>query len=106
MDVYRYGEWQPCSEHWGDFWFALKVRTTGEPVKSDMIRARYRGKLAKYRLGPSSEDIWKSREKMVKEGEAFAYEFPEDEGLDVEWNAREEEMRRKIREKEFGEKFL
>ena len=33
-DLYRHGELKSCSEHWGDFWFALKMYSTREPIKS------------------------------------------------------------------------
>lgn len=81
------------------------MRAVGEPAKTEMIRTHYRQKVSKYRVGPSSEDVWKERDKMVEEADAFSYEFPGVEGGDVEWNRREEEYRRKIREKEFGERF-
>lgn len=107
-NVYRYGGMGECSEKWNDFWFCMKVRTWGEASKAEATRARYREKeRVKYgsilkkegeddvEVGRSSEDIWKSRERMVQWGEAFNKPFPgKFEGSDAEWNELERERRR------------
>lgn len=36
-----------------------------------MIREHYKKKALKYKLGPSSEDVWELRDKKLEPGEAF-----------------------------------
>lgn len=35
-DIYRYGELKSCGGHWKDFWFAMRIRSTREPIRSGM----------------------------------------------------------------------
>lgn len=58
-----------------------------------MVRDRYKRKALKYKVGPSSEDVWESREQKVSPGEAFVEKFEEDLGSDEEWNRRERARR-------------
>ncbi len=50
----------------------------------------------KYKIGPSSEDIWESRDKKLEWGEAFNEPMEEAVGSNEEWNRREQ-MRREGR---------
>jgi hypothetical protein len=108
-NLYRYGTVRDCKENWNDFWFCMRTRSFGAVQKEEAIRSRYRekermkyGKEGKEKLesenvGRSSEDIWKSRERVMEWGEAFNAPFPPRfEGTDEEWNAIERERRRKI----------
>lgn len=107
-NLYRYGTVRACSENWNDFWFCMRTRTHGEKEKAEAIRSRYRDKermkygrgkshdLESEDAGRSSEDIWKSRERMVEWGEAFNKSFPSFQGNDEEWNAKEKERRKAI----------
>jgi hypothetical protein len=61
-----------------------------------MVKKRYAQKALKYKLGPSSEDVWKSREERLPVGEAFSLPVPEWSGSDDEWNVKER-MRREGR---------
>jgi hypothetical protein len=105
-NVYRYGSIQPCSETWGDFWFCMRVRTTGGEQKAKAIREHYRKKeQIKYsrdnnsrdqeELGRSSEDIWRTRDKKLEWGAAFNHPFPPPfEGNAAEYIEMEKERRR------------
>lgn len=55
-----------------------------------MIREHYKRKTMKYKIGPSSEDIWKSRDRKLQWGEAFKEPIEETSGSDEEWNTREQ----------------
>jgi hypothetical protein len=63
--VYRYGELRSCSEHWSQFWFCMRTRSKGEETKRREIEEWYRKREEKYRVGPSSEDVWEEREEKV-----------------------------------------
>lgn len=54
-----------------------------------MVRDRYKRKALKYKLGPSSEDVWKSRDKKLEFGEAFNERYEEHAGSDEEWQKME-----------------
>jgi hypothetical protein len=58
-----------------------------------IIRAHYKKKSLKYKLGPSSEDVWELRNKKLEWGEAFSEPVEAYVGSDEEWN-RLERMRR------------
>ncbi|KAI9860977.1 MAG: hypothetical protein M1824_002743 [Vezdaea acicularis] len=75
-NVYRHGGLRNCSEHWGNFWFCMRTKGHSEPQKSAMIRNHYRKRAAKYKTGPSSEDVWKVRTEPL-EG-AFQKPIPEE----------------------------
>ncbi|KAB2579541.1 hypothetical protein BFW01_g6275 [Lasiodiplodia theobromae] len=74
MNVYRYGSLRSCSENWSDFWFCMRTRSYGDAEKARLISERYEQKEAKYRSGPSSEDIWDVR----KPGEELRNPFNKD----------------------------
>jgi len=95
-NLYRYGGIKSCSEHWNEFWFCMKTRSTGDEQKVGMIRDYYRRKGLKYKLGPSSEDVWQARDKKLEWGEAFSVPVEEQLVSDEEWNKREQ-MRRQRR---------
>ena len=91
-NLYRYGKIRNCSDQWSNFWFCMRTNRgmMSEEARARRIQAHYRERAAKYRTGPSSEDVWEIREERVVD--AF-------EG-DLE--AVEEEMRREKREREEG----
>lgn len=105
--LYRYGTVRSCNEHWKDFTFCMRVKGYGEgKVKEDSIRDHYRQKeLAKYGPGmPSSEDVWKEREEMVRPGEAFSMPVEAPTVGDAEFQKwemdRMERIRKGLREHE------
>ncbi|KAI4212009.1 MAG: hypothetical protein LQ351_005191 [Letrouitia transgressa] len=69
MNVYRYGSLRDCRELWSHFWFCLRTnrRFVGEEERKERIRNRYIKREKKYRDGPSSEDVWHQRAKMVED---------------------------------------
>ncbi|KAK6413617.1 hypothetical protein LTR95_017843, partial [Oleoguttula sp. CCFEE 5521] len=79
-DIYRYGSLQPCSEHWGAFWFCMRIRTYKESDKQDLIADYYRKReeRRKEKFG-SSEDVWEIRTKGVDM--AFGEKYDEAEGI-------------------------
>lgn len=94
--LYRYGGIQSCSEHWKSFWFCMRSKSYPDEVRGPMIRDHYKKRDLKYKLGPSSEDIWEGREKKLDWGEAFARSV--DELLPNETNKEYNERERKRRE--------
>jgi hypothetical protein len=64
-NVYRYGALRSCSEHWSQFWFCMRTRSKAEETKRREIQEWYRKKEEKYRVGPSSEDVWEERNERV-----------------------------------------
>lgn len=73
-NIYRYGTLRSCSEHWSDFWFCMRTKSYGDVAKAKVVSERYRQKEAKYRSGPSSEDVWEER----KPGEELKNPFSKD----------------------------
>ena len=65
-NIYRYGELRSCSEHWSAFWFCMRTKSQPEEKRSRMIQEHYRQRDAKYKLGPSSEDVWQVRTEPVE----------------------------------------
>jgi hypothetical protein len=61
-----------------------------------MIRDHYKRKILKYKIGPSSEDIWESRDEKLAWGKAFSEPVEVPTGDDEAWNRREQ-LRRKGR---------
>jgi hypothetical protein len=61
-----------------------------------MIRDHYKRKSLKYKIGPSSEDIWESRDRRLEWGEAFSEPVETPAGSDEEWN-KSERLRREGR---------
>ncbi|KAL8815578.1 MAG: hypothetical protein Q9223_005297 [Gallowayella weberi] len=91
-NIYRYGTFRDCSDHWKQFWFCMRTNRgfLGDEERERRVREHYRLKETKYRVGPSSEDIWRPRTRMV-EG-AFERNLEEDERMERE-QGREEESR-------------
>ncbi|KAL1864382.1 hypothetical protein VTK73DRAFT_5925 [Phialemonium thermophilum] len=99
--VYRYGSVRSCSELWDDFWFCMRVKGYKDPdARARAIRDHFRVReAARYGPGkPSSEDIWESREEKVPPGTAFTQRFDGPEESDKEWQVREIERRRAVRQ--------
>lgn len=73
--VYRYGEIQPCNEHWNTFWFCMRNRTTSEPARGEAIAEYIRDREERVRQrmsgGKSSEDVWDMRTVPLEENTAF-----------------------------------
>jgi hypothetical protein len=55
-----------------------------------LIRDHYKRKNLKYKVGPSSEDIWESRDEKLAWGEPFSEPVAAPAGSDEEWNRREQ----------------
>lgn len=58
-------------------------------VVTEMVRERYKRKALKYKVGPSSEDVWESRDKKMEWGETFNERYEEQAGSDEEWQKME-----------------
>ncbi|KEF54762.1 uncharacterized protein A1O9_09204 [Exophiala aquamarina CBS 119918] len=67
VNVYRYGDFRSCSNHWNDFWLCMRARNYGEKEKARAIRDHYQKKAIRYKTGPSSEDIWEVRDVPVQD---------------------------------------
>ncbi|KAI4200230.1 MAG: hypothetical protein LQ350_004088 [Teloschistes chrysophthalmus] len=67
-NVYRYGSFRKCSQHWSDFWFCLRTNRgfLGDEEKQRRVQKHYQLRELKYKVGPSSEDVWKGRTRMVE----------------------------------------
>ncbi|KAL9592100.1 MAG: hypothetical protein Q9179_007056 [Wetmoreana sp. 5 TL-2023] len=78
-NVYRYGTFRDCREQWKQFWFCVRTNRgfLGDREREGRVREHYKLRELKYRVGPSSEDVWKLRARMV-EG-AFDGDLEEDE---------------------------
>jgi len=88
-NVYRYGGIKNCSQHWSSFWFCMRTKSHSSQQRADMIREHYKKRALKYKVGPSSEDIWETREERLPWGVAFSEPVEEIIGTDQEWNERE-----------------
>ncbi|KAL8663160.1 MAG: hypothetical protein Q9202_004092 [Teloschistes flavicans] len=66
-NVYRYGSFRSCSQHWSDFWFCMRTNRSflGEEERERRVQKHYRLRELKYKVGHSSEDVWKGRTRMV-----------------------------------------
>ncbi|KAI9853186.1 MAG: hypothetical protein M1838_000042 [Thelocarpon superellum] len=64
-NVYRYGGIKDCSEHWGAFWFCMRTRSYSDEERAKKVQDFYRGRAVKYKIGPSSEDVWEVRREPV-----------------------------------------
>ncbi|KAL8764676.1 MAG: hypothetical protein Q9209_007936 [Squamulea sp. 1 TL-2023] len=83
-NVYRYGTLRDCREQWKQFWFCMKTNRgfLGDEEREKRVREHYRLREMKYKVGPSSEDVWKPRTRMV-EG-AFERSLEDDERMEKE----------------------
>ena len=68
-NLYRYGTMRDCSDQWSNFWFCMRTNrgVLSEEGKAERIQRHYEGRAKKYRVGPSSEDVWEIREARVEE---------------------------------------
>lgn len=85
VNVYRYGEFRSCKNHWSDFWLCMRTRQWDEKDRAKAIQDSYRKKAVKWKTGPSSEDIWDVRTEPVKD--AFQDSLEELETKIAEWKA-------------------
>lgn len=67
VNIYRYGTFRSCSNHWDDFWLCMRTRQWDEKDRAKAIKEHYRKKAVKYKTGPSSEDVWQTRTEPVKD---------------------------------------
>ncbi|KAL8705122.1 MAG: hypothetical protein Q9225_008044 [Loekoesia sp. 1 TL-2023] len=67
-NIYRYGTFRDCREQWKQFWFCMRTNRgfLGDEERGRRIMDHYKLRETKYRVGPSSEDVWKPRAKMVE----------------------------------------
>lgn len=85
VNVYRYGGFRKCSNHWEDFWICMRTRNWDETDRKKAIKDHYRKKAVKYKQGPSSEDVWSVRTEPVKD--AFQGDLEKMEADIREWQA-------------------
>lgn len=67
VNVYRYGGFRSCSNHWDDFWLCMRTRQWDKNDRKTAIQEHYRKKAIKYKTGRSSEDVWQVRTDVVKD---------------------------------------
>ncbi|KAF3911994.1 hypothetical protein AA313_de0207431 [Arthrobotrys entomopaga] len=61
-NLYRYGTYRECADKSADFWFCMRTKMYGPDTKKEMIVKYHREKeAARYKRGPSSEDVWSVR---------------------------------------------
>ncbi|KAL8909951.1 MAG: hypothetical protein Q9171_004744 [Xanthocarpia ochracea] len=79
MNVYRYGNLRDCHELWSQFWFCMRTNRgfLGDEERENRVREHYRLRELKYKVGPSSEDVWAPRTELVKG--AFQRSMEDDE---------------------------
>ncbi|KAI1619492.1 hypothetical protein EDD37DRAFT_207955 [Exophiala viscosa] len=75
VNIYRYGTFRSCSNHWDDFWLCMRTRNWNKDDRAAAIQDHYRKRAVKWKTGPSSEDVWEVREEPVKN--AFGGNFAE-----------------------------
>ncbi|RVX67329.1 hypothetical protein B0A52_09110 [Exophiala mesophila] len=85
LNVYRYGEFRSCSNHWDDFWLCMRTRTWADADRAKAIQDHYRKKAVKYKMGPSSEDVWELRTEPLKD--AMQGNLEELEARTAAWKA-------------------
>lgn len=83
VNVYRYGTFRSCSNHWQDFWLCLRTRNWDEKDRKKAIQDHYRQKAVKYKTGRSSEDVWEVRTEPARD--AFQGNLEELERQIEEW---------------------
>lgn len=83
VNIYRYGTFRSCSNHWSDFWLCMRTRQWDEKDRRKAINDHYKAKSIKYKTGPSSEDIWEVRTEPVRD--AFQESLEELENQIAEW---------------------
>ncbi|KAL8735727.1 MAG: hypothetical protein Q9181_002710 [Wetmoreana brouardii] len=67
-NIYRYGTLRDCREQWKQFWFCIRTNRgfLGDQERQGRVWEHYKLRQLKYRVGPSSEDVWKPRARMVE----------------------------------------
>ncbi|KAL8947446.1 MAG: hypothetical protein Q9222_006274 [Ikaeria aurantiellina] len=90
-NIYRYGTFRDCRDQWSNFWFCMRTNRgfLGDEERQSRIREHYKLREMKYKVGPSSEDVWKPRTRMV-EG-AFERSLEADERAEAEAARRTDE---------------
>ncbi|KIW18272.1 hypothetical protein PV08_02560 [Exophiala spinifera] len=83
VNIYRYGSFRSCSNHWDDFWLCMRTRNWDAKDRAAAIQDHYRKKAMKWRTGPSSEDVWDVRTEPVKD--AFQGNLDELEAAIAAW---------------------
>ena len=83
VNVYRYGTFRSCSNHWQDFWLCMRTRNWDDKDRKKAIQDHYRQKAIKYKVGPSSESFWEVRTEPAKD--AFQGDLEELERQIEEW---------------------
>lgn len=83
VNIYRYGTFRSCSNHWQDFWLCMRTRQWEKPDREKAIADHFRKKAVKYKQGPSSEDVWEMRTEPVKD--AFQGDLEALERQVAEW---------------------
>ncbi|EXJ91793.1 hypothetical protein A1O3_00343 [Capronia epimyces CBS 606.96] len=83
VNIYRYGQFRSCSNHWEDFWLCMRTRNWDKKDREQAVQEHYRKKAVKWKTGPSSEDIWEVRQEPVKD--AFQGNLEELEARIAEW---------------------
>ncbi|KAJ9622547.1 hypothetical protein H2204_011466 [Knufia peltigerae] len=67
VNIYRYGSFRSCSNHWDDFWLCMRTRNWDAKDRAAAIQDHYRKRAMKWKTGPSSEDVWDVRTEPVKD---------------------------------------
>lgn len=67
VNIYRYGSFRSCSNHWDDFWLCMRTRNWNKEDRERAIWEHNREKAVKWKTGPSSEDVWEVRTEPVKD---------------------------------------
>jgi len=94
-NIYRYGGMRDCSANWWQFWFCMRTKSQPEEKRRRMIQEHYRQRAVKYKVGPSSEDVWEVRTEPVVgafQGDLEALEREEGEGEGEAGRVEREEL--------------
>lgn len=83
VNVYRFGEFRSCQNHWSDFWLCMRTRSWDEGERARAIQDHFRKRAIKWKTGPSSEDVWDVRIEPVKD--AFQESLEDLEAKIAEW---------------------
>ena len=83
VNVYRYGSFRSCSNHWDDFWLCMRTRQWDDKDRKKAIHDHYAKRAIKWKTGPSSEDVWEVRTEPAKD--AFQGNLEELERQIEEW---------------------
>jgi hypothetical protein len=83
VNIYRYGTFRSCSNHWQDFWLCMRTRNWDDKDRKKAIQDHYRQKSIKYKTGSSSEDVWEVRTEPARD--AFQGNLEELEIQIEEW---------------------